>query len=67
MKRKATAILICVCILAVLLAGCASSGKQTISKERANLEALLKDKYGANAIVHQPEMDQYYLLLVCHN
>lgn len=63
MKRKATAILICVCILAVLLAGCASSGKQTISKERANLEALLKDKYGANAIVHQPEMDQYCLLL----
>ncbi len=63
MKRKAIAILICVCILAVMLAGCASSGKQTISKERANLEALLKEIYGAGAVVHQPELDQYFIIL----
>ena len=63
MKRKALVILICVCILAVLLAGCASSGKQTTSKERANLEALLKEIYGASAVVRQPELDQYLILL----
>ena len=32
MKRKALVILICIVILAVLLAGCASSGKQSTSK-----------------------------------
>ena len=63
MKRKALVILICIVILAVLLAGCASSGKQTTSKERANLEALLKEIYGASAVVRQPELDQYLILL----
>ena len=63
MKRKALVILICVCILAVLLAGCTSSGKQTTSKERANLEALLKEIYGASAVVRQQELDQYLILL----
>lgn len=63
MKRKAIAILICVCILAVMLAGCASSGKQATSKGRANLEALLKEIYGASAVVHQPELDQYFIIL----
>ena len=63
MTRKALVILICVCILAVLLAGCTSSGKQTTSKERANLEALLEEIYGASAVVRQPELDQYFILL----
>ena len=63
MKRKALVILICIVILAVLLAGCASSGKQSTSKERANLEALLKEIYGASAVVRQPELDQYLILL----
>ena len=63
MKRKALVILICIVILAVLLAGCASSGKQSTSKERANLEALLKEIYGASAVVRQPELDQYFVLL----
>ena len=63
MIRKGIAVLICVCVLAGLLAGCASSGKQTLSKERANLEALLEDLYGANAILCQPELDQYFIIL----
>ena len=62
-KRRMIAVLICVCLLAGLLAGCASSGKEKLSKERANLEALLKEIYGASAVVRQQELDQYLILL----
>ena len=60
MKRKIIACLMCVCVLTALFAGCAS--KEKPSKERENLEALLKDMYGSSAIVSQPELDQVLLL-----
>jgi len=61
-KRKIAAYLICVCLLAAVFAGCASSKNGKPSKERATLEALLKDMYGSSAIVSQPELDQVLFL-----
>ena len=62
MNKKIAAYLIGVCLLAALFAGCASSERAKPSKERANLEALLKDTYGSSAIVSQPELDQVLFL-----
>lgn len=51
MKKKIIIVISLLLILAIVMIGCASSGGK-VSKEKANLNALLNDLYGSDAIVY---------------
>ena len=54
--------LIVTIVLLVALVGCNSAEGAKVSKERANLNALLEDLYGSDAIVYTPKSDTIFQL-----
>ena len=62
-KRRKTVLISCIILLVLLFCSCTSSKAATTSNETANLNALLVDLFGSDAVIYMPETGIYVRLL----